>query len=139
MIERVLVPMDESETAERALRHALEAHPGAEIVVLHVVGEPSGMMGAAAGLALQDNAEEAARDAASELFSRAEEIAAEYDATVATEVGWGAPAKEIVRLAEGVDLLVIGAHTGGVAERLFVGNVARSIVQNSPVPVTVVH
>lgn len=139
MIERVLVPMDESETAERALRHALEAHPEAEIVVLHVVGEPSGMMGAAAGMALQDDAEQAAEDAADDLFSRAEEIAAEYDATVETEVGWGNAAKEIVRLAEGVDLLVIGAHTGGVAERLFVGNVARSIVQNSPVPVTVVH
>ena len=139
MIERVLVPMDESETAERALRHALEAHPEAEIVVLHVVGEPSGMMGAAAGLALQEDAEEAGEEAAGDLFSRAEEIAAEYDATVETEVGWGNAAKEIVRLAEGVDLLVIGAHTGGVAERLFVGNVARSIVQNSPVPVTVVH
>jgi len=46
MISRVLVPMDESEMAERALRFALEAHPDAEIIVLHVVGQPSSMMGA---------------------------------------------------------------------------------------------
>jgi len=38
--------MDESEMAERALRFALEAHPDAEIIVLHVVGQPSSMMGA---------------------------------------------------------------------------------------------
>lgn len=139
MIERVLVPMDESETAERALRHALEAHPEAAITVLHVVGEPSGMMGAAASLALEDDVEQAGEDAAGDLFSRADEIAAEYDATVATEVGWGTPAKEIRRLAEEVDVVVIGAHTGGVAERLFVGNVAKRVIQHSPVPVTVVR
>ena len=139
MIERVLVPMDESETAERALRHALEGHPEAAITVLHVVGEPSGMMGAAASLALEDDVEQAGEDAAGDLFSRADEIAAEYDATVATEVGWGTPAKEIRRLAEEVDVVVIGAHTGGVAERLFVGNVAKRVIQHSPVPVTVVH
>jgi len=46
--------MDESEMAERALRFALEAHPDAEIIVLHVVGQPSSMMGAA-GLALADD------------------------------------------------------------------------------------
>ena len=139
MIERVLVPMDESETAERALRHALEAHPEAAITVLHVVGEPSGMMGAAASLALEDDVEQAGEDAAGDLFSRADEIAAEYDATVATEVGWGTPAKEIRRLAEEVDVVVIGAHTGGIAERLFVGNVAKRVIQHSPVPVTVVR
>lgn len=66
MISRVLVPMDESEMAERALRFALEAHPDAEIIVLHVVGQPSSMMGGAAGLALADDTEEAAREQASE-------------------------------------------------------------------------
>ena len=55
MVSRVLVPIDESEMAERALRFALDAHPDAEFVVLHVVGEPSSMMGSAAGLALADD------------------------------------------------------------------------------------
>jgi nucleotide-binding universal stress UspA family protein len=41
MISRILVPMDDSEMAQRALEYALENHPDAEITVLHVVGEPS--------------------------------------------------------------------------------------------------
>ncbi|MFC6786092.1 universal stress protein [Halobaculum halobium] len=139
MIERVLVPMDDSDLSERALRYALEAHPAAAVTVLHVVGEPSGMMGAAASLALEGDAEQAGEDASEDLFSRARDVAEEYDATVETEVGWGSPAKEIVRRAEEFDAVLIGAHTGGVAERLFVGNVAKSVVHNAPVPVTVVR
>jgi len=44
--------MDESEMAERAFQYALEVHPDAEITVVHVVGEPSSMMGGAAGIAM---------------------------------------------------------------------------------------
>lgn len=54
MIKRVLVPMNDSEMAERALRYALEVHPDAELTVLTVVGEPSGMLGGAAAVALAD-------------------------------------------------------------------------------------
>lgn len=43
MLSRILVPMDDSEMAERALEYALENFSGAEIIVLHVVGEPSPM------------------------------------------------------------------------------------------------
>lgn len=35
--------------AVRALECALEAYPDAEITALHIVGEPSAMMGKAAG------------------------------------------------------------------------------------------
>jgi len=71
MISRVLVPMDESEMAERALRFALEAHPDAEIIVLPRGGPAVVDDGGAAGLALADDTEEAAREQASDLFERA--------------------------------------------------------------------
>jgi nucleotide-binding universal stress UspA family protein len=131
--------MDGSEMSAEALRYALEAHPDAAISVLHVVGEPSGMMAKATGLALEDDFQQAAEDAAEEVLGRAREIAAEYDSEIDTEIGWGSPAKVIVRRSEDFDTVVIGSHAGSIADRLFVGDVAKTVFHRSPVPVTVVR
>jgi nucleotide-binding universal stress UspA family protein len=139
MVSRVLVPVDDSEMAMRALRHALDAFPDAEITVLHVSGGPSPMMGAATDLALSDDFEEAATERASEALDRARAIAAEYDADVTTDVRVGHPARIIVAAAADFDVVVIGSHSGTLSERLFVGNVAEKVVRRSPVPVTVVR
>jgi nucleotide-binding universal stress UspA family protein len=139
MISRVLVPIDDSEMGELALEYALEAFPEADITVLHVVGEPSPMMGEAAGLALSDDIEEAAQKLASEVFDRAHALAAENDADIATTVEIGQPVRAILNRAAEFDTVVIGSHGGSLADRLFVGNVAEKIVRRSPVPVTVVR
>jgi nucleotide-binding universal stress UspA family protein len=139
MVKRALVPMDDSEMSEHALEYALETYPDAEITVLHVVGEPSPMMGEAASLALEDDVREVAEEHASEVFERAGEIAASRGAEVATDVGWGSPAKVIVDRAAGFDAVVVGSHGGSVIDRLFVGNVAQKVVRHCPVPVTVVR
>ncbi|WP_049937460.1 universal stress protein [Haloplanus natans] len=139
MISQVLVPMDDSEMAEHALEYALEAHPDAEITVLHVVGEPSPMMGKAVGLALEDDIEEAAEQHASKVLGRARSVAESYDATVDTTVAWGSPARVILDRVEDFDTVVIGSHGGSLVDRLFVGDVAERIFHRSPVPVTVVR
>lgn len=139
MSERVLVPMDGSEMAERALEYALENHDGAAITVLHVVGVPSPMMGGRTELALESDLEAAAEADAAEVFERARGMAEEYDVDVETTVAWGNPAKLIVDRADGFDAVVVGSHSGSIADRLFVGNVAQKVVRHSPVPVTVVR
>lgn len=139
MVSRVLVPMDDSEMAERALRYALETHPDADITVVHVVGEPSGMLGEATKLALADDVEAAAEEHARDVLDRAKEVAAEYDIEVDTTVEMGHPARAIVNRAEDFDTIVIGSHGGSLADRLFIGNVAGSVFRRSPVPVTVVR
>jgi nucleotide-binding universal stress UspA family protein len=139
MSSRILVAMDDSEMAERALEHAFETYPEAAITVLHVVGEPSSMMGKAVSLALEDDVEEAAETQSQEVFDRATEVATEYDRTVETNVALGTPAKAIVDRAEAFDLVVIGSHGGSLADRLFVGNVAEKVFHHSPVPVTVIR
>jgi len=139
MDSRILVPMDDSEMATRALEHALTIHPDAEITVLHVVGNPSPMMGKAMGLAMEDDLEEAAAEHASEIFEHAREIARSHDAEIETDVAWGSPAKVIVTRAESFDAVVLGSHGGSIADRLFVGNVAQTVFRRSPVPVTVVR
>lgn len=139
MISRVLVPVDDSELAERALRYALSVHSDAEITVLHVVGVPSPMLGAATELALSDDVEEAAEEHARKVLDRAREIAAEYDVEIDTAIEMGRPARAIVQRAEDFDAVVIGSHGGSLADRLFVGDVAKTVFQRSPVPVTTVR
>jgi nucleotide-binding universal stress UspA family protein len=139
MISRVLVPMDDSEMAKQALRYALEVHSGTEITVLHVVGEPSGMMGGAVRLALEEDIKQAAEDAAENILAEAREIATEGGVNIDTDVGWGSPAKVIVRRAEKFDTVVLGSHAGSLADRLFVGDIAKTVFLRSPVPVTVVR
>jgi nucleotide-binding universal stress UspA family protein len=139
MVSSVLVAMDDSEMADRALAYALEAHPDADITVLHVVGGPSGMLGQATTLALADDIESAARAHAEAVLERAEAIAAEYDRGVETIVEMGHPARAIVDHASDFDTVVIGSHGGSLADRLFVGDVARRVFRRSPVPVTVVR
>ena len=136
MIARVLVPIDGSEMATRALEYALENHPNAEITVLHVVGGPSAM-GDVTALALDTDPEAAAEERAQEVFDDARTLAAEYDIEVATEVQMGHPARAILNRADDFDAIVLGSHDGSLADRLVVGNVAQKVVRNSPVPVTV--
>lgn len=139
MVSRILVPMDDSEMAERALTYALDEHPGADVTVLHVAGEPSPMMGSAVGIALEDDVEAAARDRAEPVFERARAVAGERDATIDTAVAVGKPSRAIVDRAGGYDLVVVGSHGGDLASRLIVGNTAETVVRRSPVPVTVVR
>ena len=139
MISRVLVPMDGSEMAERALRYTLENHPDAEVTVLTVVGVPSGMFGEATAIALADDPGVSAEEHAEPVLERAREIAAEHDAEISTETAAGHPARKILDRAEAFDTIVIGSHGGSLADRLFVGNVAEKVLRRSPVPVTVVR
>ncbi len=127
--------------SEHALEYALEAYPDAEITALTVVGEPSGMWGAASGLALADDLEEAAATHAAPIFDRARELVADADgdAEFETIVELGHPVRAILDHAEEYDTVVVGAHGGTLSGRLFVGNVAEKIVHRSPVPVTVVR
>jgi nucleotide-binding universal stress UspA family protein len=137
MLSRILVPMDDSEMAQRALEYALENHPSAEITVVHVVGGPSPWGIAATSLALEEDIEEAAEERAKGVFDDAQDLAAEYDVEITTEVQLGHPARAISNRADDFDAVVIGSHGGSLADRLVVGNVAQKVFRNSPVPVIV--
>jgi nucleotide-binding universal stress UspA family protein len=131
--------MDDSEMARRALEYALEAHPDADITVLHVVGGPSMMGGAATGLAVEDDLEAAAQKRSETVFEQARELAAEHDIEIATDVQLGNPVRAILNRADDFDVVVIGSHSGSLSDRLFVGNIAQKVFRQSPVPVTVVR
>ena len=139
MIRHVLVAVDGSEMSEHALEYALAVYTDAEITVLHVLGGPSPMGGKASGLALADDLEAAAEKQSQEVFDRAREVAAEHDREIQTAIALGHPARAIINRASEYDTVVIGSHSGTLAERLFVGNVADRVFRRSPVPVVAVR
>ena len=139
MISNVLVPMDDSEMAERALEFALEAYPSAETTVLHVVGGPSPFMGEAVGLALADDLDQATGERAEPIFDRAHELAAAHGKNIRTVVELGKPSRAIVRKASEFDVVVMGGHGRDLRSRLLIGNVVETVARRSPVPVTIVR
>ncbi len=139
MVDRLLVPMDRSEMAERALRFACEEFPESEITVLHVVGGPTAYMGEATGIALADDPRQAAAELAEPVFERAHEIAAEFDKPVDTAVRLGMASRAIVNHAADFDLVILGSHGRDVSARLLIGNVAETVTRRAPVSVVVVR
>lgn len=138
MPKSVLVPFDDSDEAIGALDHALSTHGDADITVLYVAGGASPMMGNAVGIAVQDDAQEAAMEEAKEVFESAQEHAATAGVDIGTAVAMGKPGDSIIDHAEGYGLVVLGSHSGGLAETFLTGNVTKQVVRDSPVPVTVV-
>lgn len=139
MIDRVLVPMDDSEMAQKALEYALKAYDGAEITVMHVVGKPTPMMGEIVGLALEDDLQGAAEQRAEEIFDNAHNIAEKYDTEITTTVAIGHPARNIVEKSAEFDTVVIGSHSGSLADQLYVGNIAKKVFRSAPIPVVVIR
>ncbi|MFO7832779.1 MAG: universal stress protein [Halohasta sp.] len=142
MVTRILVPMDNSGLAERALEYAIETCVDPEITVVHVVGGATMMMGDAVSLALEDDVDAAAQERAEPVFERARSLAADHDAEIRTVVDVGDPARAIVIRAADYDTVVMGSHgqhSEAVARGFLIGNVARKVFQRSPVPVTTVR
>ncbi|SDQ57336.1 universal stress protein [Natronobacterium texcoconense] len=138
---RVLVPIDDSEPARKAIAHATKSYPDADLSLVHVINPSTAMYGDGAVYAY-DSLIDARREAADKLFEEAREIAAEHGHDdIDTETIVGRPAHEIVTAAEeeNADLVVIGSHGRSGASRVLLGSVAETVVRRAPVPVTVVR
>ncbi|MFA9518621.1 universal stress protein [Halopenitus sp. H-Gu1] len=136
----ILVPMDGSPMAKRALEHALSMHPDAQFTVLHVIDYIEESYSARA-LVGPDELRDRAEERAEELFEEAEGIADEHDVEIETRTATGDPSREIVAYAEDhdVDQIVIGCHGRSPMSRILLGSVAEKVTRRAPVPVTVVR
>ncbi len=142
MVTRILVPMDDSAMAERALEYAIETCVDPEITVLHVVGGATMMMGDAVSLALEDDIDAAAQERAEPVFERAHSLANDHGVDIDTVVAVGDPARAVVNRAQNYDTVVMGSHgkhSEDVARGFLIGNVAQKVFRRSPVPVTTVR
>jgi nucleotide-binding universal stress UspA family protein len=134
MYNKILVPLDGSALAERAIRHAEEIAKGAdaEILLLQAVYVPMPVVPESALLTEGKILEEVARSAAEYL----DRIGAELRASghrVRTIIDERPPADAILHTAEQeqADLIVMSTHGRSGLSRLMMGSIAESVLRHT--------
>lgn len=140
---RVLVPLDESDTAGRLLkwgRFFRDAHE-AKLIALHVL-EPElhGHLSAVSTEAKVREIEARMREEAANWLKAELEKVGLDSSKVAVEVASGHPAIEILASARrgDCDLIVIGGRGAGAIARVLLGSVVSAVLRGSASPVLVV-
>jgi nucleotide-binding universal stress UspA family protein len=134
----VLVGIDGSQDSVPALELAFResSRRGLPVTVLHVVPRiPRSVAEPTIYEVTGDELEEHRMWVAEEMSGLQER---HPDVVVHTEVVTGLPHDELVKRAERMNLVVVGAHRGGLASELVLGSVAASVVERAHAPVAVV-
>jgi nucleotide-binding universal stress UspA family protein len=139
-MHRILVPVDGSESAERAASHAAEMAKrlgGCSIRLLNVQDPIEEMQThGLAREAIAAHREQLAREAATGARAAVERTGVPFT----FEWCFGDPSKSIVRAARdaGCDAIVMGTRGAGALESLLIGSVAYKVLHIADVPVTLV-
>lgn len=138
MYNRILVPVDGTESATAAIDHALEIAEDHDATVTFLyVADTSEPSQTRVGTDIIDVLEHEG----DEVVSNARERATDTDAAVTTDVVQGVPHEAIVDYAEmkDVDLIAMGTLGRDGLERHAVGSVAEGVINAAPMPVLTVR
>jgi nucleotide-binding universal stress UspA family protein len=127
MFERILVPLDGSDTAEAALAY-VALLPSDRVRLLAVECDRVDLSAVCT----------AARDCKAYLEALAAPLR-DHGRDVDTLVAFGNPAQQILALAAVADLVVMGSHGHGGVKRFVLGSVADEVARHAPVPVMIVR
>jgi nucleotide-binding universal stress UspA family protein len=143
--ERIVVPLDGSELAERALPHAAEMarltgspiHLVRVIDIVHLVGY--GSFDLAIEHAAYDQTLAAEDRAAREYLTAIEHDLVDRGLRVTWEIRRGPVRKEITATVRPGDLVVMASHGRGGIPRWFLGSVAEEVVRHATGPVLLIR
>ena len=135
MYDKILVPLDGSDLAELAIRHAQEIARGArsEILLLQAINFPYPVVPEAALVPDTKWLAGAKKDASRYLEGIAAPLR-EAGMRVRTLMDERPPADAILHVAagEGVDLIIMSTHGRGGLSRMLMGSVAESVFRATP-------
>lgn len=146
MYQKILLPTDGSEYAEKATKHAIwiAKHSGAELIALNVVDTSS-----LTGLPAEDLAfkvseilkEEGHRSLESISNLIKEQEGLEKNIKLTKESKNGNPADVILKTVqeENIDLIVMGTSGKHGLDRFLLGSVTEKVVRSAKIPVLAVH
>lgn len=144
-IRRIFVPIDFSESAQRALDYAIDlgATLGADLTVLYVAepiyfATPGDLYGTSANLGmLLEEQRRTARVELKKLTTRLEK----RGVNAKTVLGSGVPHEVIVETAKArkADLIVMATHGRGGLSHLLMGSVAEKVVRSATCPVLTIR
>lgn len=138
---KVLIPFDGSESAMRAVRHAIfmaKDSAGHEFLLFHVLDISS--LGTDESFWKGGTREKLLSDA-EQVLTPAKQAFDQAGVTYRSEVTIGIPANDIASHAKasGCDAIVMGTRGMSAIASFFVGSVAQRVIHNSEVPVTLVR
>ena len=140
MIQKILLPTDGSEYAEKTIRYALKLAKalGANIEVMYAF-QPSTSLRKRAAMMMEEYRKALEEDAQEIVTEVAERFRSE-GLTVSATVVEGPAAEAILRAIDELkpSLVVMGARGGGGFTNVLLGGVAEQVIHHSPVPVLVV-
>jgi universal stress protein A len=140
-IKKILVPIDFSEGARKALRYAVPFAKtfGASLSLVHVVEPPSFPVDMPVYAPIRSE-EELAQEAKSRLFSLADEDVDEF-VPVNVHVRTGQAYREVTDLAKELetDLIIIATHGYTGLTHLLLGSTAEKVARYAPCPVLIVR
>jgi nucleotide-binding universal stress UspA family protein len=145
MYQKILVPIDGSETAMRGLNEAIKVakSQGSQLRLFHIVNEFVLDYSYGAGL-YGTNLIESLREGGKKIIQQAEAYVRQQgvpvDSVLLEAIG-GPAADLIVAQAKewAADLIVMGTHGRRGLRRLALGSDAEGVVRESPIPVLLVH
>jgi universal stress protein A len=142
IVQQVLVPIDFSATADRALEYAiaLAQQLQARLTLLHVFDlTPLAMGDPATGLPV--TALDALETEAQQLLQASLERVQRAGLQGNSLLVQGTPTQTIVDTAgeQGVDLIVMGTHGRTGLAHVFLGSVAEHVIRQAPCPVLVIR
>ena len=138
-LQRILIPIDFSETSSAAVRYGIELARtfGAQIVMLHVGDQARSDLDKEFPLGLDGGVEDGVRERILKVLTPADQR--ELKPKLVTRPG--APAGEIVEYASEhqIDIIVMGTHGRGLVGHAVMGSVAEKVVRTAPCPVLTVR
>lgn len=139
MTERIVVGMDGSENARRALEFAIEAahrRPDAAIEAVHSYHALVYTPGMEFGYGMQPPPEKLEAEAMDRLLTALSEVTT--DVPIDPIVVADSPSHALLEAARGADLLVLGSRGHGGFRGLLLGSTSLQVVTHAPCPVVVV-
>ena len=128
MTTQVLIPIDESSPAQRALGFALDEHPTANITLIYVVAVPDTdtyRMLTTDQFSDRDTIQQKRYQEAQQMIESAEKTASGHQGEISSRIVAGMPAETLISYAEDTDTdhLVIGLHEKTTSSQLLSSSV----------------
>lgn len=146
MYQRILVPVDGSDTSRKGLAEAvkLASVTGGQLRLLHVVDELAAAMGMSYDGGMSANVFELLRQGGEQVLAEGVALAQAQHVVVDTLLIEGFAGRLSDHVAEqaglwGAELVVLGSHGRRGVGRMVMGSDAEQIIRSSPVPVLVVR
>ena len=141
MLKHVLVPLDGSALAEKALDYAVQiVAPKRRITLLYIIEVPDNINSFYTVPTEQPSIEDAINSARDYLNQVSTDLKQDHDLRVTVDIKTGRPANVITDVAETefVDAIVMSTHGRTGIERFIFGSVTQKVLNAMPCPVFVV-